>query len=77
MAGGKNIKVKRLRVSNRDAAGNYVIRILTLNGITTYTIIADAEETADRRRHRRRRRRYDIISSLESETLAAASLFFN
>jgi hypothetical protein len=73
MAGGKNIKVKRLRVSNRDAAGNYVIRILTLNGITTYTIIADAEETADRRR----RRRYDIISSLESETLAAASLFFN
>jgi hypothetical protein len=76
MAGEKDIKIKRLRVSNRNTAGNYVIRILTLNGITIYIIVADAEETANRRR-RRRRRYYNIISSSESETLTAVSLFSN
>jgi hypothetical protein len=76
MAGKGDTKIKRLRVSDRDAASNCVIRILTFNGITTCTIVADAEGTADCRRRRRRRRcRCDMISSSESETLAAVSLF--
>jgi hypothetical protein len=77
MAGGGDAKVKRLRVSDGNAAGDCVIRILTLNGITTCIIVADAKGAADRRRRRcrRRRRRCGIISSSESETLAVVSLF--
>jgi hypothetical protein len=75
MAGGGDAEVERLRVSDGDAAGDCVVGILTLNGITTCTIVADAEGAADRRRRRRRRRRCGMISSSESETLAAASLF--
>jgi hypothetical protein len=75
MAGGEDTEIKRLRISNRDAAGDCVIRILTLNGIIICIIVADIKGIADRRR--RRRRRYDIISSSEFETLAAVSLFFD
>jgi hypothetical protein len=81
MTGEKDAEVERLRVSNRDTAGDYVIRILIFNGIITYIIVADAERVANRRRRYRRRRyrrrRYGIISSSESETLAAALLFFD
>jgi hypothetical protein len=75
MAGRGDVEVKRLRVSDRDAADNCVVGILTLNGIIICTIVADAEGIADRRRRRRRRRRCDMISLSEFETLAAVSLF--
>jgi hypothetical protein len=71
MAGEENIKIERLRVPNGNAASNCVIKILTFNGITTCTIVADAEGAANRRR----RRHCGMITSSESETLAAVSLF--
>jgi hypothetical protein len=73
MAGKKNVKIKKLRVPNKNAAGNCVIRILTLNDIIICTIIADAKKTANRCRYRR----YSMITLSESETLAAVSLFSN
>jgi hypothetical protein len=73
MVGRGNIKIKKLRVSNGNAAGNCVFRILILNDIITCTIIADIKRVADYRR----RRRYGMISSSESEKLIAVSLFFN
>jgi hypothetical protein len=75
IAGKKDIKIKRLRVSNKDATGNCVIKILIFNGIIICTIIANTERVTNYRR--RRRRHYNIISSLKSETLAAVSLFSN
>jgi hypothetical protein len=71
MASRENIKVKKLRVSDEDIAGNYVIRILTFNSIITCTIIADAEKIVNCRR------RYDIISLSEFEKLAVVLFFSN
>jgi hypothetical protein len=71
IAGKENAEVKKLRIFNKDTAGNCVIRILTLNDITTCTIVADAEKVINYRR------RYNMISSSKSEKLAIVSFFSN